>query len=242
MIADDSGCVGVLAWSDVLLAAPRTTSSWSAATLARARVVAHPDETLRHAADRMVAGGHGVLPVVDRDDPSRLVGLVSQFDLLRGPRARARRGAPPRAAAPAATRRRLRRHAAQQARRMSRPLSDADYPGCWPSASNCAPSCAVERANRPRPPASHPPCTSCCSRSAAIPTPMARRSATWPTALDVRHHTAVELAQRAERAGLIQPARDHARPPPRPPASDRGRRRRARRGHPRPPARHHPPR
>jgi DNA-binding MarR family transcriptional regulator len=28
------------------------------------------------------------------------------------------------------------------------------------------------------------------------------------TALDVRHHTAVELAQRAERAGLVQRARD----------------------------------
>jgi hypothetical protein len=31
----------------------------------------------------MVSSGHGVLPVVARDEPSRLVGLVSQFDLLR---------------------------------------------------------------------------------------------------------------------------------------------------------------
>ena len=32
---------------------------------------------------RMLARDHGVLPVVNRDDPERLVGLVTQFDLLR---------------------------------------------------------------------------------------------------------------------------------------------------------------
>lgn len=73
--------LGVLAWSDVLVArdAPRPPA---ALEVARVPVVSHPDETLRAAADRMIAGGHGVLPVVDRDDPERLAGLVSQFDLL----------------------------------------------------------------------------------------------------------------------------------------------------------------
>jgi CIC family chloride channel protein len=53
------------------------------AALMRQPVVAYPDETLRSAAERMISRGLGVLPVVDRDDPGRLVGLVGQVDLLR---------------------------------------------------------------------------------------------------------------------------------------------------------------
>jgi CBS domain-containing protein len=45
--------------------------------------LAHPDEILRAVADRMADRSLGVLPVVERTDPTRLVGLVSQFDLLR---------------------------------------------------------------------------------------------------------------------------------------------------------------
>jgi CBS-domain-containing membrane protein len=45
--------------------------------------VLHPDETLRAACDLMVKTGHGVLPVVSLDAPDRLLGLVTQFDLLR---------------------------------------------------------------------------------------------------------------------------------------------------------------
>ena len=46
-------------------------------------VVARPDETLRQIADRMAEHRLGTLPVVDADDPRRLVGVVSQFDLFR---------------------------------------------------------------------------------------------------------------------------------------------------------------
>ena len=44
--------------------------------------LAHPDEVLRTVADRMAQHGLGVLPVVERADTARLVGLVTQFDLL----------------------------------------------------------------------------------------------------------------------------------------------------------------
>ena len=44
--------------------------------------VAYPDEILRTVADRMAHVRLGVLPVVDRNDPSKFVGLVTQFDLL----------------------------------------------------------------------------------------------------------------------------------------------------------------
>ncbi len=74
--------VGVLAFSDVL-ASRQSTEPRIAGELARAPVLAFADETLREVADRMVWSGHGVLPVVQRDEPRRLVGLVSQFDLLK---------------------------------------------------------------------------------------------------------------------------------------------------------------
>jgi len=44
--------------------------------------VAHPDEILRSVADRMATLGLGVLPVIDRSDPTQLEGLITQFDLL----------------------------------------------------------------------------------------------------------------------------------------------------------------
>jgi chloride channel protein, CIC family len=78
----DEDLIGLLGFSDVL-AAHQSTSSLPASALAHRPIVAFSDETLREIADRMVASGHGVLPVVDRDNPQRLVGLISQFDLLR---------------------------------------------------------------------------------------------------------------------------------------------------------------
>ena len=72
--------VGVLALSEVLTAP--TAAPLTAGQLARSPVVAHPAETLRDVADRMVATGHGVLPVVAPADPLRLIGIVTQFDLL----------------------------------------------------------------------------------------------------------------------------------------------------------------
>jgi H+/Cl- antiporter ClcA len=83
VIGDGGQLAGVLAWSDVLGAREHGQFNGTlVAELAREPVVAFPHETLRAAADRMVAGGHGVLPVVERGDRGRLVGLVSQFDLL----------------------------------------------------------------------------------------------------------------------------------------------------------------
>jgi chloride channel protein, CIC family len=46
-------------------------------------VVAYPDETLRTAADRMAENWLGALPVVDRGEPRRLVGILTEFDLLK---------------------------------------------------------------------------------------------------------------------------------------------------------------
>jgi H+/Cl- antiporter ClcA len=72
---------GVIAWSDIL-AARESEAPVAAVDLARRPIVAYADETLRAAADRMAAANHGVLPVVDRDQPARLVGMINHFDLL----------------------------------------------------------------------------------------------------------------------------------------------------------------
>jgi CBS domain-containing protein len=82
VLDSDERLAGVLAFSDVL-AAHQSASPLLASELARQPIFAFADETLREAADRMLACGHGVLPVTDRANPHRLVGLVGQFDLLR---------------------------------------------------------------------------------------------------------------------------------------------------------------
>ncbi|HEY3981460.1 MAG TPA: chloride channel protein [Streptosporangiaceae bacterium] len=74
------GLVGVLPWSRVL--AGRSGPGQARDVMVTTPAVAYPDEMLRSVADRMAALGLGVLPVVDRSDPGRLDGLITQFDLL----------------------------------------------------------------------------------------------------------------------------------------------------------------
>ncbi len=74
--------LGVLAFSDAR-AAHQAHSHAPAGDVARRPLVARADETLREIADRMVSSRHTVLPVIDRGDPPRLLGLISQFDLLK---------------------------------------------------------------------------------------------------------------------------------------------------------------
>jgi len=82
LLDGDDRLGGVVAWSDVLAARADDDATAALARLARVPVVAYPDETLRAVADRMLDSGHGVLPVVAREDRRRLAGLVTQFDLL----------------------------------------------------------------------------------------------------------------------------------------------------------------
>ncbi|MBK5189447.1 MAG: chloride channel protein, partial [Gemmatimonadaceae bacterium] len=53
-----------------------------AQTITRAPVVVFDDNTLRDAADQMVAEAVGRLPVVEREEPHRLLGIISRSDLL----------------------------------------------------------------------------------------------------------------------------------------------------------------
>ncbi|MGH9104768.1 MAG: chloride channel protein [Acidimicrobiales bacterium] len=81
VVGPDGELVGVLPWSAVL-----TGHSQEGMLVGEVMItsfaVAHPDEVLREAAERMAALGLGAVPVVDRSDTGRLNGLVTQFDLL----------------------------------------------------------------------------------------------------------------------------------------------------------------
>lgn len=80
-VLSDERLVGVLPWSAILEGkdAPSRTAGDAMLTPVG---LAYPDEILRTIADRMAHVRLGVLPVVDRADATRFVGLVTQFDLL----------------------------------------------------------------------------------------------------------------------------------------------------------------
>ena len=75
--------VGLVAWSELLDAAEANPTGTVGEVARNSMVLAYADETLRSLADRMAARGVGVMPVVSHDAPGQLVGVVSQFDLLR---------------------------------------------------------------------------------------------------------------------------------------------------------------
>ncbi|MGH2540407.1 MAG: chloride channel protein [Actinomycetota bacterium] len=84
VVSEEGSLLGVVPWNDVLeLAARRQLEHTVDDVMQREMVTSFADETLRVVADRMAAHEHGVLPVVDRERPDHMVGLVTQFDLLR---------------------------------------------------------------------------------------------------------------------------------------------------------------
>ncbi|MBS1615524.1 MAG: chloride channel protein [Bacteroidetes bacterium] len=75
--------LGVISWQDVLERALKDELSGTVDELMRTDMITtNPEESLRAIADRMALNRVGVLPVVDRLDPSKLRGLITQFDLL----------------------------------------------------------------------------------------------------------------------------------------------------------------
>lgn len=84
VLADDEVLVGAIGFSDLLEVVANGLSDVGVGELALSSLVlAHPDETLRHAGDRMAEHWLGALPVVARDDPTRLLGMLTEFDLLK---------------------------------------------------------------------------------------------------------------------------------------------------------------
>jgi chloride channel protein, CIC family len=85
-VVDDGGrLVGVLTGSDLVdLPATALASTVTAQDLVRTNpVVVDSRESCRVAAERMATAGVGRLPVVDPDDETRVIGIVTRSDLLK---------------------------------------------------------------------------------------------------------------------------------------------------------------
>ncbi|HYX79047.1 MAG TPA: chloride channel protein [Actinomycetota bacterium] len=86
VLSPEGGVAGAVLWGDVLELVARGDARAPIGTLMRERddlPEAFGDESLRDVADRMAARRVDVMAVVERDRPDRLVGVVTQFDLLR---------------------------------------------------------------------------------------------------------------------------------------------------------------
>ncbi len=84
VLSGSGSLLGVVPWTDILERAAGGRLDRRVDEVMRREVTtAFADESLRTVADRMAALRRGVLPVVERERPDRLVGLVTQFDLLR---------------------------------------------------------------------------------------------------------------------------------------------------------------
>lgn len=81
VLDEENRLVGSIAWSLVLAAKDAPDQCVSDVMLSRP-VTGFADEILRAVADRMVRQGVGVVIIVSRNDPSRIEGLVNQFDML----------------------------------------------------------------------------------------------------------------------------------------------------------------
>ena len=81
VLDEDSVLIGVVTRRDILDPA-YADDEVVAETIKRPPAVAYEDSTLRDAADHMVLEGVGRLPVVNRDQPRVVVGIISRSDLL----------------------------------------------------------------------------------------------------------------------------------------------------------------
>jgi CBS-domain-containing membrane protein len=78
-----AGLVGVVGWSHLVGVEEGVPVE---AVMERRVVVAYADEVLRTVASRMAELQLGAMPVVDRDDPRAVIGVVTEFELLAGRR------------------------------------------------------------------------------------------------------------------------------------------------------------
>jgi H+/Cl- antiporter ClcA/CBS domain-containing protein len=78
-----AGLVGVVGWSHLVGVEEGVPVE---EVMERRVVVAYADEVLRTVASRMAELQLGAMPVVDRDDPRAVIGVVTEFELLAGRR------------------------------------------------------------------------------------------------------------------------------------------------------------
>lgn len=83
-VVDHAGnLVGAFPWQDIVERALHGKLDGKVGEEMKKNViVTYPDESLRRVADQMILHNVGVLPVVKREPPGRLCGIITQFNLL----------------------------------------------------------------------------------------------------------------------------------------------------------------
>lgn len=84
-VVSDGKLVGMVTRSDIFRVEPsRREETTVADVMSRELVVAYADEDLFSALTKMISNGVGRLPVVLRDDPSTVVGIIARTDIAKG--------------------------------------------------------------------------------------------------------------------------------------------------------------
>jgi len=83
-VVEKGKLVGIVTLSDVKKIPPEERRKAKVSDIAsRELVVTYPDETIHEALDKMYAADVGRLPVVERSDPSKIIGILSKHDIIR---------------------------------------------------------------------------------------------------------------------------------------------------------------
>ena len=83
-VVKDGKLVGIVTISDVQKIPPEKRDKLKIRDIAsRKLVVTYPDETVHQALDKMYVKDVGRLPVVDRRDPTKILGIISKHDILK---------------------------------------------------------------------------------------------------------------------------------------------------------------
>ena len=91
-VVKDGKLIGMVTISDVQKVPPEKRANLKIKDIAsRKLVVTYPDETVHQALDKMYIKDVGRLPVVDRNDPTKIVGIISKHDILKAFELAARR-------------------------------------------------------------------------------------------------------------------------------------------------------
>ena len=83
-VVEDGKLIGIVTISDVQKVPPEKRKDLKIRDIAsRKLIVTYPDETVHQALDKMYVKDIGRLPVVDRSDPTKIIGIISKHDILK---------------------------------------------------------------------------------------------------------------------------------------------------------------
>jgi len=83
-VVEDGKLVGIVTFADLTrVPKARRRKIKVKDILSRKLVVAYPDESVQSALDKMYENDVGRLPVVDREEPTRIVGIITRSNIVK---------------------------------------------------------------------------------------------------------------------------------------------------------------